>query len=182
MIVTGTKHIETGVDRLLDLVNERHELSLSQAVIVLNVQRAIINHWCDTLEEEGLIHTNRTINERYILSKQFFHSKGGRRRSAVQIFKGIYRRKQKPTMDALTKKEQELKTMTKNVHEQVQKLKGYEKLKTDAELKHKELKRNLRRYDQEKRLFDQQINELESIRAFLKKKSDELEVRENQVS
>jgi chromosome segregation ATPase len=181
MGVGETRHIKTGVDKLLDLVNQRHEISLSQASAILNVHRNIISHWCDTLEEEGMICTNVSINERFILSRDYHSTRNARRRSAIQIIRGLYSNRKSQNIDALERKEQELKAMSRDVHGQVQKLKHYEKLKVEAEQKQLHLRNSLRKYDREKRDFDKQINELESIRSFLKKKSDELEEKEGRI-
>ena len=46
--------IQTGIDRLVDLLNERKKLSTQQASDILNVEKEVVEEWAELLEQENL--------------------------------------------------------------------------------------------------------------------------------
>src|SRR5262245_53840829 len=62
--------IVTGPDRLLRLVNESHELTLTDAANALKVDGPVVDEWSDMLEEAGLIMTRYTLKEKYLFCKE----------------------------------------------------------------------------------------------------------------
>jgi chromosome segregation ATPase len=62
-------HIETGVDKLVQLVQKKKRIALEEAAKELGVSAVIVQEWADFLEEEG------TITLEYSLSKVFLTEK-----------------------------------------------------------------------------------------------------------
>lgn len=63
------KHIETGVDKLVELVNREKKIELSKAAKELGVPEDVVQEWADFLEEEKL------ISIKYSLSKVFLEER-----------------------------------------------------------------------------------------------------------
>lgn len=62
-------HIETGVDKLVTLVQKKKKIALEEAAKELGVSTVIVQEWADFLEEEG------TLTLEYSLSKVFLTEK-----------------------------------------------------------------------------------------------------------
>ena len=50
--------IETGVDKLVSLINAKGRVSSQDAAIQLGVSTIVIMEWADFLEEEGILKEN----------------------------------------------------------------------------------------------------------------------------
>ena len=66
-----TDHIITGVDKLLSLVKEREELSLTNAARELKVSKGAVLQWAETLEDSKQIVVKHTLKETFLMSKEF---------------------------------------------------------------------------------------------------------------
>ncbi len=62
--------IETGVDRLLSLINEREKVLVKDAAKELAVSEQIVNEWAEFLEEEGYVTFEYKFSKTYITKKE----------------------------------------------------------------------------------------------------------------
>lgn len=62
--------IQTGVDKLLDLVKEKKRIAVADAAKALSVSQQIIREWSDFLEEENLISVEYHLSNPYLTEKQ----------------------------------------------------------------------------------------------------------------
>lgn len=66
--------IETGVDRLVALVEKEKKLELHEAAKQLNVDPAVVQEWAEFLEEEGIVSLEYSLSKTFIVEKRL--SKG----------------------------------------------------------------------------------------------------------
>ncbi len=75
--MAGEGFIETGVDKLVKLVEAKKKISTSEAAKLLGASNAVIDVWADFLEEEGIISLEYKLATTY-LGALFRRSPGGR--------------------------------------------------------------------------------------------------------
>jgi hypothetical protein len=61
--------IQTGVDKLVELVHQQQKISLSDAAKALGVSKAIVQEWADFLSEEGLLEVKYSLSQTYLIEK-----------------------------------------------------------------------------------------------------------------
>ena len=62
--------IETGVDKLVNLVKERGRIALADAAKELGVSATVIQEWVDFLEEEGIISVEYKMTKPYLVERK----------------------------------------------------------------------------------------------------------------
>ncbi|MFW6449561.1 MAG: helix-turn-helix domain-containing protein [Nanoarchaeota archaeon] len=62
--------IETGVDKLVDLISSKKKISIPEAAKALDVSEDVIQEWADFLEEEDLITIDYSIRTTYLEEKK----------------------------------------------------------------------------------------------------------------
>ena len=62
--------IETGVDKLVDLVNKKGRISSNDAAIALGVSNTVIMEWADFLEEEGIISIEYKFTKQFLVARK----------------------------------------------------------------------------------------------------------------
>ena len=108
------KNIETGVDKLVDLINRKKKVSTTEAANELGVSVPVIQEWADFLEDEGLI----TID--YKLSKTYLCERKLSKKEVVKKAK-VYASKK----DAFTR---QVETALQSLQRESE---GFEKIKTE---------------------------------------------------
>jgi len=67
---TETSIIETGVDRLVELVNSRGKISAEEVEKELSVSHTVIMEWADFLEEESIISIEYKFTKPFLVSRK----------------------------------------------------------------------------------------------------------------
>lgn len=62
--------IETGVDRLVQLVNEQKKVSIDEASKELGVSKPVVQEWAEFLEEEHLLGIEYSLSKTYLVEKK----------------------------------------------------------------------------------------------------------------
>ena len=62
--------IETGVDKLVNLIKERGRVALQDAAKELGVSTTVIQEWVDFLEEEGIISVEYKLTKPYLVDRK----------------------------------------------------------------------------------------------------------------
>jgi chromosome segregation ATPase len=62
--------IETGVDKLVELVTSQKKIALDDAAKELGVSTAVVQEWAEFLEEEGLVGIEYTLSKTYLVEKK----------------------------------------------------------------------------------------------------------------
>lgn len=135
----GRTHLITGVDKLLKFINLHEETSITLAANHLNVPRDIVEHWSETLEDQGLIMTNLTIKDKYLMSLEFHKIKAGHVRTFIQNMKALGSSTAIPQEAILIKKEKEINKRLSLMDKKLKYLKDYKAVKQKADESIKEL-------------------------------------------
>ncbi len=67
--MVGT-NIQTGVDRLVELVSEKKKVSVDDAAKKLGVGKDVVQEWAEFLEEEGLVTLEYSFSKTFIVEKK----------------------------------------------------------------------------------------------------------------
>jgi len=163
--MTGESFIETGVDKLVKLVESKKKISTNEAAKALGVSNAVIDEWSDFLEEEGIISIEYKLATTYLVerklskkevvkkAKEFHGTKDAFVRKIETTIQGIDR--DTSGLDSLkeefTKLKDDIGDDLGNVKEELKELENYERLKKGID---KQM------YDQQKE-FRNKVNDME---------------------
>lgn len=144
--------IETGVDKLVELVKERQKISMQDAAKELGVSLTVIEEWSDFLEEEGIISIEYKFTKPFLVGRKLTKTEVTKKAKEFTDKKEVFVRKAEGTLRFLEREASKLK----GVKEEVDKLKkefGLEigTVKSDIA--------ELEKYHQLKTTIDEQINQ-----------------------
>jgi chromosome segregation ATPase len=140
-------HIETGVDKLVGIVDKKKKISVDDAASELGVSSVIVQEWADFLEEEGIISIEYSLSKVFLcekkLSKKEIETKG----KEYGDKKDAFIRKVETAMQTLeleTKSFERLKeeflklkdslgSEMNKIHDQLSSIKQYEALKRNMD-------------------------------------------------
>ncbi len=146
-----TDVIETGVDKLVELIKKEKRISVKSAAVKLGVSTALIEEWANFLEEEGLIDIDYKVTTPYLVEKQLSKEQLEEKKQQFYQEKEILLRKAENTLEFLDDQGEEIKTIRQE----------FKRFKDDIEKEIEFAKRDLR--------------ELEDTLANIKKKEKEIE-------
>jgi len=161
--------IETGVDKLVRLVESKKKVSTTDAAKILGVSSAVIDEWADFLEEEGLISIEYKLATTYLVERKLSKKEVVKKAKEFHGTKDAFIRKIETTIHGIdrdTSGLEELKEQFQklkkdigddlsNVKDELKELENYEKLKKNIDKQiyeqQKEFKKRIT--DMEKELF-----------------------------
>ena len=144
--------IETGVDKLVNLVNERGRIALQDAAKELGVSTTVIQEWVDFLEEEGIISVEYKITKPYLVERKLTKKEVETKAKEFASRKEVFVRKAEGSLGFLEKQAQELKKVKSEFDRLKQEL-GIELDTVRGDL------RELERYQQLKEELQKQVEE-----------------------
>ncbi|MFH1063870.1 MAG: hypothetical protein V1729_02200 [Candidatus Woesearchaeota archaeon] len=182
--------IETGVDKLVTLVNDREKISVKDAAKELGVSVASIEEWSDFLEEEGIISVQTHLATVYIVRKQIGKKELAEKVAAVRDEKEEFLRDVESSVNAIERDHEEIKLVDNEFRKiksliehnfedlsgKLKKLEDFRKTHSDIESKRREmeseytkkigsLEGNLKKDEKEyKRVIDTIEQELEEMK------------------
>src|SRR3989338_1834626 len=132
--------IETGVDKLVNLVKERGRIALADAAKELGVSATVIQEWVDFLEEEGIISVEYKMKKPYLVERKLSKKEVEVKAKEFAGKKDVFVRKAEVSLNFLAKQADELKKAKSEFDRLKQELqKQVEEQKNDAKLKIGEL-------------------------------------------
>lgn len=162
--------IETGVDKLVNLVKERGRIALQDAAKELGVSTTVIQEWVDFLEDEGIISVEYKLTKPYLVERKLTRKEVEAKAKEFTSKKEVFVRKAEVSLSFLEKQAGELKGIKgefdrlkqelgmelDSVREDLRELERYQQLKeelqkqveeqkNDAKLKIEELTREVAR-------------------------------------
>jgi len=144
--------IETGVDKLVNIVNERGIIALADAAKEIGVSTTVIQEWVDFLEEEGIISVEYKLTKPYLVERKLTKKEVEAKAKEFTSKKEIFIRKAEVSLSFLEKQAEELK----NVKGEFDKLRN--ELGMDLDRVKEDLK-ELERYTQLKEGLQRQVEE-----------------------
>ena len=103
--------IETGVDKLVKLINTRKKISVKDAARELGVSVSSIEEWADFLEEEGIINIQTHLATVYLTEKKVGKKELVEKVKEVKEEKDAFLRRVESSMNTMERSEEELKLM-----------------------------------------------------------------------
>src|SRR3989338_1591166 len=137
--------IETGVDKLVDLINAKGRISSSEAAIALGVSPAVIMEWADFLEEEGIISVEYKLTKQFLVARKLVKKDVEERAKEFSGKKEVFVRKAEASLSFLERESKELEDLKQDfenikknlgfdvdhIKDEFEELKECEKLKID---------------------------------------------------
>ena len=144
--------IETGVDKLVNLVKERGRIALQDAAKELGVSMTVIQEWVDFLEEEGIISVEYKMTKPFLVERKLTKKEVEAKAKEFTSKKDVFVRKAEGSLSFLKKQADDLK-----------KVKGeFDKLKSELGMELDTVRddlKELERYQQLKEELQKQVEE-----------------------
>ena len=144
--------IETGVDKLVNIVKVRGRIALAEAAKEIGVSTTVIQEWVDFLEDEGIISVEYKLTKPYLVERKLSKKEIEVKEKEFTTKKDVFVRKAEVNLSFLEKQADELK-----------KVKGeFDKLKSDMGLELDTVRSDLKeleRYQQLKQELQKEIEE-----------------------
>lgn len=136
-------NIETGVDRLVQLINKEKKITVDQAAKKLGVPTEVVQEWADFLDEESLISMNYSLSKVYLEVRQLSKKEVEKKEKDYHNKREAFTRKVDTTLKKLEKEttgfeeikkayyslKEEIGDEISQVKDEVDELKHYEELK-----------------------------------------------------
>jgi len=103
--------IETGVDKLVNLVNTKGKVAASDAAKELGVGMSVVMEWADFLEEEGIIHIEYKFTKPYLVARKIAKKDIQEKAKGFSGKKEVFIRKAEVSLSFLNKESNKLKTL-----------------------------------------------------------------------
>ena len=181
--------IETGVDKLVNLVKQRGRISIKDAAAELGVSTTVIQEWVDFLEDEGLIGVEYKLTTPYLVEKKLTKKEVEAKAKEFIGKKDVFVRKAEVSLSFLEKQAEDLKKVKKEfdimkselgmeldtVREDLKELERYQQLKEELQKQVEEQKNDAKQKIEEltKQVIREQKRYQELI-ADIKKEKEEL--------
>ncbi len=95
--------IETGVDKLVEIVSERKKIALEDASKELGVSKDVVREWAEFLDEEGLIGIEYSLSKTYLVEKRLTKHEVEKKSKEYEQKKEAFVRKVDTTLKQLEK-------------------------------------------------------------------------------
>src|SRR3989338_2052151 len=144
--------IETGVDKLVKIINSRGSISSVDAAKELGVSPAVVMEWADFLEEEGIISVEYKFTKPFLVARKLAKKEVQEKAKEFGGKKDVFVRKAEVSLSFLEKESGKLKTL-KDEFEKIKKGLGFDidKIKDDL--------LELQKYEQLKIELDKKVGE-----------------------
>jgi len=141
------KSIETGVDKLVALINRRKRISINEAANELGVSIPVIQEWADFLEDEGLITVEYKLSRTYLCERKLTKKEVEKKARVYASKKDAFTRKVESALKSLQKESEGFERIKAEfnklkdtigrdidlVREELQELRHYEDLKKNVD-------------------------------------------------
>ena len=145
--MAAQKNIETGVDKLVDLINRRKRVSTTDAADELGVSIPVIQEWAAFLEDESLITIDYKLSKTYLCERKLSKGEVVKKAKVYASKKDAFTRKVETALRSMRKESEgfeRIKTEFKRlkdtighdidqVREELQELRHYEDLKKNID-------------------------------------------------
>lgn len=97
------KNIETGVDKLVEIINRKCRVSLDDAAKELGVSKEVVQEWADFLEDEGLITVEDKLNKTFLCERKLNKTEVEKKTKEYSSKKDAFTRKVETAVSSLQK-------------------------------------------------------------------------------
>jgi len=144
--------IETGVDKLVELVNAKGKISSEDAAKELGVSTTVILEWADFLEEEGIVSVEYKFTKSFLVARKLGKKEVEEKAKEFSGKKDVFVRKAEISLGFLERESEKLRGIKEE----------FDKIKKDLGLDIGNIKDELdelKRYEQLKISLDKQVEE-----------------------
>src|SRR3989338_4888138 len=106
-----TSVIETGVDRLVNLVDEKGRVSSADAAKELGVSTTVVMEWAEFLEEEGVIKIEYRFTKPFLIARKLARKDVQEKAKELSGKKDVFIRKAEVSLSFLEKESEKLKSL-----------------------------------------------------------------------
>jgi len=156
-----TSIIETGVDKLVELINKKGRISAQDASKELGVNNIVTMEWADYLEEDGIIGIEYQFTKPYLVSKKFSKTEIKAKAKEFSEKKKGFVKKAEVSLSLLNKETSNLNNVKKEF-DIIKKDLGFDIDNIKSELEDMEKYEHLK-IDLDKQIEDQKSSSLEKI-------------------
>ena len=146
--------IETGVDKLVEIVRAKRKISIQDAAKQLGVGPVVVEEWADFLEEEGIISIEYKFATPYLVERKSTKEEVKKKEKDFHSKKEGFIRKAEVTLAVLDRDTEDFQIF-KNSFEKLKKDLGTDLVHVEAELK------QLEKFENLKQNIDKEIMEQE---------------------
>jgi chromosome segregation ATPase len=140
-------NIETGVDKLVKLINKEKKIELGEAAKQLGVAPAVVQEWADFLEEEGLVETQFSLSKTFLVEKRLSKVEVEKKGKEYESKREAFTRKVDSTLKQLENETEDFESIKKQyyalkdqigdqidaVKDEIDQLRHYEELKKNID-------------------------------------------------
>src|SRR3989338_283243 len=163
MELTGSV-IETGVDKLVNLVKERGRIALADAAKELGVSTTVIQEWIDFLEDEGIISVEYKLTKTYLVERKLTKKEIDVKAKEFTSKKDVFVRKAEVSLSFLEKQADELKMVKKE----------FDMMKSELGMELDTVREDLKELERYQQLKDELQKQVEEQKNDAKQKIEEL--------
>ena len=187
--------IETGVDKLVNLINSKSRGSSMDAAKELGVSVTVIMEWADFLEEEGIINVEYKFTKPFLVARKLAKKEVQEKAREFTGKKEVFIRKAEGSLSFLEKESSKLNAIKDEfdrikkelgfdlsaVKSELEELEKYEKLKIGLDQKIEDQKKDsiekietmAKQVEREKRKYDEMLKEIRSEEKSLEREKSE---------
>lgn len=198
--------IETGVDKLVNLVNRKKKISMNHAAKELGVGLPVIEEWADFLEEEGIISLDYKLATTYLIERKLSKKEVQKKAKEFVGKKDAFVRKVETTVahieretsgfndikDHFNKLKTDLSGELGHIKGELKELENYERLKKEIDKQmlnqEQDFKKKMIKVDKqimgEKRKYQSIVNDVNAERVKLEEERNialDLETQEQEI-
>ncbi len=163
-----TNNIETGVDKLVQLIKETKRITVADAAKKLGVSKTVIQEWADFLQEEKVIDIDYKFTSTWLIEKKMTEEDIKNKKNEFESLKDNFIRKVESSIESVNHETEGLDHI-KTEFDKIKKTIGEEYIKVEHEVK------ELESYENLKRNIDQEIiNQQAEFRNSLKQTHSDL--------
>ena len=156
--------IETGVDKLVNLVKERGRIALVDVAKELGVSTTVIQEWVDFLEEEGIISVEYKLTKPYLVERKLTKKEVEAKAKDFSSKKEVFVRKAEVSLNFLEKQAEELKKVKAD----------FDRLKQELGMELDTVREDLKELEKYQQLKDELKKQVEGQKNEAKLKIEEL--------
>ncbi|NJL43909.1 MAG: hypothetical protein HC945_01110 [Nitrosarchaeum sp.] len=142
--------IETGVDKLVEIIAQEHRIEAGAAAKKLGVSKDVVQEWAEFLEEEGMISIEYSLSKMFFVERKLSKKELADKAKEYDTKKDLFVRKVDTSIRTFEKETEWFENIKKQ-YEQMKKDLG-----SELEEVHEEMK-ELRHYEDLKKNIDQDI-------------------------
>ena len=198
--------IETGVDKLVNIINSKKRISTTQAAKELGVGLSVIEEWADFLEEEGVISVEYKFASTYLVERKLSKKEVVTKAKEFTGKKDAFIRKVESSISTIDREQsgltdmkvqfdkfkKEISAEIGSVEKELKELENYERLKKDIDSQmisqEQEFKQKINEIDRqilrEQKKYQELLNDIDTEKIRLEEEKSEaasLDQQENEI-